>query len=77
MVSKTSNGIPVKFTLDREVLDHNDEVVESFEEGKVYKLSQASADRWVKRGAATYETVDDKPVKNSATRSRTSRNKRS
>lgn len=77
MVSKNPKVVPVKFLLDRDVLDHNDEVIESFEAGKVYKLSQDSADRWVRRGAAAYETVDDKPVKNSSTSSRTSSRKRS
>ncbi len=45
-------SVRVRFLSPRIVRDHNGEVEQSFEAGKVYTLSEASARRWIIRGAA-------------------------
>lgn len=53
--------ISVRFLSARTVTDHNGEVEQSFEAGKVYALNKASADRWIVRGAAEI-AIDEAPA---------------
>ncbi len=53
--------VRVRFLSARTVFDHNGEIEQAFEAGKVYPLSKASADRWISRGAAEI-VVDDAPA---------------
>lgn len=45
-------SVRVRFLSARIVKDHNGDVEQSFEAGEVYALSEASARRWIIRGAA-------------------------
>ena len=56
----------VRFLERREVKDHNGQVIESFELGRVYSMAPASAERWVRRSVA--ERVTAAELKKSADR---------
>lgn len=54
-----NDNIKVKFTQSREVLDADRNVEQAFEAGKTYELNPASAQRWVRRGVATYVSTSN------------------
>ncbi len=53
----------VRFLKDRDVLDHENNVEQSFKVGKVYDLPQQSADRWIRRELAELVNTRGRPSK--------------
>jgi len=53
----------IKFLIDVEVKDHNKKVEFSAKAGEVVELSNASAERWLRRNVATTDIIaEEKPA---------------